>query len=97
MGLQVRRGTIHDAIFIEANPGSSRNRATMGLRLVATLDGTWTEKGKNVFRLQTPSKTEIDYGLIRAIETTTAKLHDSQIDISKKRRRCALGRDQLDS
>ena len=27
-------------------------------------------------------KTDIDYGLIREIETTTAKVHDSQVDLS---------------
>jgi IS5 family transposase len=28
---------------------------------------------------------EVQYGLIRAIETTTASVHDSQIDLSRER------------
>ena len=48
-------------------------------------DGTWTKKNsKSYFGYKLHSKSDIDYGLIRDIETTTASVHDSQIDLTKK-------------
>lgn len=46
-------------------------------------DGTWAKKGDEIhFGFKLHQKTDIDYGLMREIETTTASLHDSQIDLS---------------
>ncbi len=93
MGLQVKRGTIQDATFIEADPGSSKK--TRGdisltkvsgsfdvvettLRPAASRDGTWAKKGNEThFGHKLHQKTDIDYSLIREIETTTASLHDA--------------------
>ena len=48
-------------------------------------DGTWAKKGNEThFGYKLHQKTDIDYGLIRKIETTTASLHDSQVDLSTK-------------
>ncbi len=37
---------------------------------------------KSYFGYKLHQKNDIDYGLIREIETTTAKVHDSQVDLS---------------
>lgn len=45
--------------------------------------GTWTKKGKkSYFDYKLHQKTDIDYSLIREIETTTAQVHDSRVDLS---------------
>ncbi|MCX6670019.1 MAG: transposase [Methanothrix sp.] len=74
MGLQVRRGTIQDATFIEADHGSSKKPRGEGAKIRRSRDGTWAKKGKkSYFGYKLHQKTDIDYGLIREIETTTAK------------------------
>jgi IS5 family transposase len=65
-GLQVRRGTIQDATFIEADPGNSKKPRRENARTRRSRDGT----------------VDIDYGLIRSIESTTASVHDSRVDLS---------------
>jgi len=83
MGLKVKRGTIQDATFIEADPGSSKKPHDEDSKTRRSRDGTWTKKGKkSYFGYKLHQKNDIDYGLIREIETTTAKLHDSQVDLS---------------
>jgi IS5 family transposase len=83
MGLQVKRGTIQDATFIEADPGSSKKLRGEESKTRRSRDGTWAKKGKEShFGYKLHQKTDIDYCLIREIRTTTAKLHDSQIDLS---------------
>ncbi|PKL58797.1 MAG: IS5/IS1182 family transposase, partial [Methanomicrobiales archaeon HGW-Methanomicrobiales-5] len=48
-------------------------------------DGTWTMKGKkSYFGFKLHTKEDCDFGLIRALQTTTASVHDSQIDLSEK-------------
>ena len=85
MGLRVKRGTIQDATFIEADPGSSKKPHDNGSETRRSRDGTWTKKGKkSYFGYKLHQKSDIDYCLIREIETTTAKVHDSQIDLSKE-------------
>ena len=85
MGLQVKRGTIQDATFIEADPGSSKKPHDEGAKTRRSRDGTWTKKNnKSYFGYKLHQKTDIDYSLIREIETTTAKLHDSQVDLSRE-------------
>src|SRR5512136_647127 len=46
MGLRVKRGTIQDATFIEADPGSSKKTHDEGAKTRHSRDGTWTKKGK---------------------------------------------------
>jgi IS5 family transposase len=85
MGLQVKRGTIQDATFIEADPGAPEKKKPRGegAKSRRSKDGTWTKKGnKSYFGYKLHQKTDIDYCLIREIETTTAKVHDSQVDLS---------------
>jgi len=85
MGLQVKRGTIQDATFIEADPGSSKKPRGEDAKTRRSRDGTWAKKGDEIhFGYKLHQKTDIDYCLIREIETTTASLHDSQVDLSTK-------------
>ncbi len=82
-GLQVKRGTIQDATFIEADPGSSRKPRGDNAKTRRSRDGTWAKKGDEIhFGYKLHQKTDIDYCLIREIETSTASLHDSQVDLS---------------
>ena len=82
-GLRVKRGTIQDATFIEADPGSSKKPRGEDAETRRSRDGTWTKKGNEYhFGYKLHSKVDMDYGLIRDIETTTASLHHSQVDLS---------------
>lgn len=85
MGLEVKRGTIQDATFIEADPGCSKKPRGNEAKTRRSRDGTWAKKGAEThFGYKLHQKNDIDYGLIREIETTTASLHDSQVDLSVK-------------
>jgi IS5 family transposase len=84
-GLKVKRGTIQDATFIEADPGSPESKKPRGkdAKTRRSRDGTWAKKGNEThFGYKLHQKTDIDYCLIRQIDTSTASLHDSQIDLS---------------
>lgn len=84
MGLQVKRGTVQDATFIEADPGSPKKLRGENAKTRRSRDGTWTKKGKeSYFGYKLHQKTDMDYCLIRKIETTTASTHDSQVDLSE--------------
>src|SRR5271157_4039518 len=85
MGLQVKRGTIQDATFIEADPGSSKKLGGDDAKTRRSKDGSWAKKGnESHFGYKLHQKSDIDYCLIRRIETSTSKLHDSQVDLSTK-------------
>jgi len=82
-GLQVKRGTIQDATFIEVDSGSSKRPRREKAMTRRSRDGTWAEKGEELhFGYKLHSKVDIDYGLIRSIESTTASVHDSWVDLS---------------
>jgi transposase, IS5 family len=52
------------------------------LRLATAEMEPGQKRKEELFWLQAPSKSDIDYSLIREIETTTAKVHDSRVDLS---------------
>ena len=82
-GLTIKRGSIQDAAFIEADPGKSKGLRGENSKTRRSRDGSWAKKGDELhFGYKLHSKVDIDYGLIRDIETTTASLHDSQVDLS---------------
>jgi IS5 family transposase len=82
-GLKVKRGTIQDATFIEADHGSSKKPRGEDAKTRRSRDGTWAVKGnERHFGYKLHSKVDMDFGLIRDIETTTASVHDSQVDLS---------------
>jgi len=65
-------GTIQDATFIEAGPGSSKKPRRENARTRRSRDGTWTKKGEELhFGYKLNSNVDIDYSLLRSIEPTT--------------------------
>ena len=87
LGLKIKKGTIQDATFITADPGHAPADKPRGdlARTRRSKEGTWTKKNsKSYFGFKVHSKEDCDYGLIWEIQTSTASLHDSQIDLSKE-------------
>jgi IS5 family transposase len=85
--LRIIHGVIQDATFIVADPGHApsdkpRGRAAQTRR---SKDGTWAKKGnKSYFGYKMHILVDKEHFLIRRIATTTAKVHDSKIDLSKE-------------
>jgi IS5 family transposase len=79
-GLAVKKGTIQDATFIESDPGSPKKPRGGEAKTRRSRDGTWAKKGNEThFGYKLHQKTDIDYCLIREIETSTASLHDAPV------------------
>jgi IS5 family transposase len=82
-GLKVRCGIVQDATFIEPDPGSANKSRGNESKTRRSRDGTWAKKGTDIhFGYKLHQTTDVDYCLIRDIETTTASMHDSQVDLS---------------
>jgi len=87
LGLTVKQGVVQDATFITADPGHAKAATPRGedAQTRRSKDGSWTKKGhKSHFGYKLHSKVDTDLGLIRELETTTAAVHDSQVDLSKE-------------
>ena len=85
-GLKIRRGVIQDATFITADPGHAKADTPRGdqARTRRSRDGTWAKKGTtSQFGYKLHTLIDKEFQLIRRMETTTASLHDSRIDLSK--------------
>ena len=85
-GLTIRRGVIQDATFITADPGHAKADTPRGdqARTRRSRDGTWAKKGKkSQFGFKLHTLVDKEFQLIRRMETTTASLHDSRIDLSQ--------------
>jgi len=85
-GLVVKEGTIQDATFITTDPGRSGNKPRGDeARTRRSRDGTWAKKGEEInFGYKLHSNVDVEFGLIRKVMTTTASVHDSQVDLSKE-------------
>lgn len=86
-GYQIKRGTIQDATFITSDPGHAPADKPRGdeAKTRRSRDGTWMKKGKKSnFGYKLHSLIDKDYQFIRRFDTTTASVHDSQIDLSEK-------------
>jgi IS5 family transposase len=86
-GLEIKKGVIQDATFITADPGHTTADTPRGdgAKTRRSKDGTWTKKGKrSYFGYKLHTKEDCDFGLIRALDVTTASTHDSQVDLSEK-------------
>src|SRR5665648_85465 len=84
--MEVKEGVMQDATFITSDPGHTRADKPRGpdAKTRRNKEGTWAKKGgKSHFGYKLHIKTDIDHGLIRAVETTPANVHDSQIDLSE--------------
>ena len=87
MGLKIKKGTIQDATFITADPGHASAGKLRGnqARTQRSKEGTWTKKNsKSYFGFKVHTKEDCDYGFIRKLQTSTASLHYSQVDLSKE-------------
>jgi len=86
-GYRIKRGTIQDATIISADPGHAKADKARGdeAKTRRSRDGTWMKKGKkSEFGYKLHSLMDKDYQFIRRFDTTTASVHDSQIDLSQK-------------
>ncbi len=87
LGLTVKHGVVQNATFITADPRHAKAGTPRGndAETRRSKDGTWTKKGnKSFFGYKVHSKMDTDLGLIRELETTTAAVHESQVDHSKE-------------
>lgn len=86
-GYSIRRGTIQDATFITSDPGHAPSEKPRGnaAKTRRSRDGSWAKKGKKTeFGYKLHSLIDREFQFIRRIDTSTASLHDSQIDLSQK-------------
>lgn len=85
-GLKVKEGVIQDATFITADPGHQRVNEPRGpeAKTRRNKEGEWTKKnGKSYYGFKLHTLADMDYSLIRRLETTTAEVHDNQVDLSE--------------
>ena len=83
-GLRVRKGVAQDASFIEADPGPSGKPRGDGAATRRSRDGDWAKRLKeSFFGFKLHVKTDLDLGLIRAMEASSASVHDSRVDLSE--------------
>jgi len=84
-GLRVRKGVAQDASFITADPGQSPSKPRgEEASTRRSRDGDWAKrKGGSVFGYKVHVKTDLDSGLVRAVEATPASVHDSRVDLSE--------------
>jgi len=82
--LKVRKGVVHDASFITADPGKASELRRTEAWTRRSRDGALSKKGgKSVFGYKLHAKMGLDHDLIRYLETTTANVHDSRVDLSR--------------
>jgi len=103
-GYSVQKGVMQDASIISSDIGKSRQnqerkKRKRGKKIRLTdkqlshidKDGTFVKKGnKSYHGYKVHIKTDIDNNFIRDYETTTASVHDSQIDLISKGDKLAL-------
>ena len=80
MELKVKK----DAYFITSDPGHAKSDTPRGeeAKTRRSKDGTWVNKGtKSYFRYKIHCAMDEDFGLIRRIKVTTAKVRDSHVDL----------------
>lgn len=94
-GYRIKKGVIQDATFIEAEQGRARRASEKKAekegkpvnytpKQLAHMDkdGTYAVKGQEIhFGYKLHTKTDVDAGLIRLCETTTASMHDGQVNL----------------
>ena len=84
--INVKKGVIQDATFIQADPGKKNSGNFCRGRSAKTSrsrDGTWTKKGKrSFFGFKAHHKVQIDSKIITEVAVTTAKIYDGNIDLA---------------
>ena len=87
MKLKINKVIMQDASFITSDPGHAKSGTPRGeeAKTRRSKDGTWAKKGeKSYFGYKLHGAMDEDFGLIRRIEVTTAKVHDSQVDLANE-------------
>jgi IS5 family transposase len=87
-GIEIKKGKIQDASFIEADPGK-KNSGMKGrgreAKTSRSKDGSWTKKGKkSIFGFKAHHKVDDKSKLITDVALTTAKTFDGNVDLSNK-------------
>lgn len=85
-GLTIKRGMIQDASFILADPGHAKMDEPRGkeAKTRRSKDGTWAKKGqKSHFGYKLHTIVDKETQIIRRFATSTASLHDGQVDLSE--------------
>jgi IS5 family transposase len=86
-GYDVTKGVIQDATFITSDPGHSKSDVPRGdnAKTRRSRDGTWAKKGnKSEFGYKGHIKVDEENNFIWKVETTTASVHDSQVDLAEE-------------
>ena len=87
MKLKVKMGIMQDAFFITSDPGHAKSDTSRGKEANTrrSKDGIWAKNGtKSYFGYELHGAMDEDFGLIHRIEVTTAKVHDSQVDLANE-------------
>lgn len=98
--IQIKKGVIQDASFIEADPGK-KNSGMQGrgreAKTSRSKDGSWTKKGKkSIFGFKSHIKVDNESKLITEVGVSTARTWDGHIDLANNdetvyRDRCYTG------
>lgn len=87
-GIEIKKGKIQDASFIEADPGkknSGMNGRGREAKTSRSKDGSWTKKGnKSIFGFKGHHKVDDESKLITDVAVTTAKTFDGHIDLAQE-------------
>ncbi|HLC31963.1 MAG TPA: IS5 family transposase [Candidatus Nanoarchaeia archaeon] len=85
--IKVEKGVIQDASFIIAEPGKTDSGMSNRGRMANTSrskDGSWTKKGdKSYFGYKVHTKMQRGSKIVKELAVTTARVHDTAIDLSK--------------
>lgn len=87
-GIEIKKGKIQDASFIEADPGkknSGMNGRGREAKTSRSKDGSWTKKGKkSYFGFKSHIKIDEETKIITDVGVTTAKTFDGNVDLANK-------------
>jgi IS5 family transposase len=83
-GLGKGREAAQDASMISADPGSSSKPRGGDALTRRSRDGAWAKRLKgSFFGFKLHVKTDLGFGLVRAVAVTSASVHDSRVDLSE--------------
>lgn len=98
--IEIKKGAIQDASFIEADPGK-KNSGMQGrgreAKTSRSRDGSWTKKGKkSIFGFKSHIKVDDETKIITEVGISTARTWDGHVDLAKPdetiyRDRCYTG------
>lgn len=86
-GYDIKKGIIQDATFITSDPGHARSDVPRGdsAKTRRSKDGTWAKKGnESHFGYKGHIAVDEENQFIWRVETTTASVHDSQVDLAQE-------------